>query len=85
MKKQTIALVASGLLLASGMTFAQEEVQNEAAAGTAATTPTGAEGTLGSYGGVALGVAAVGLAAAAASDSGGGSGTSTSTSTSTTN
>src|SRR5690606_15250221 len=81
MKKQAIAMVASGLLLASGMTFAQEAPEAETAAPAAAAgTNTGAgagagaaEGTLGRYGGVALGVAAVGLAVAAASDSGDGS------------
>ncbi|MFA5677996.1 MAG: hypothetical protein WC953_06255 [Pseudomonas sp.] len=75
MRKQTIAIVASGLLLASGLSFAQEEANNEAAAGTAATTETGGEGVLGNYGGVALGGAILGLAVAAASGSGGSSGT----------
>src|SRR5690606_14175520 len=79
MKKQAIAMVASGLLLASGMTFAQEAPEAETAAPAAAAgTNTGAgagaaEGTLGGYGGVALGIAAVGLAVAAATDSGDGS------------
>jgi hypothetical protein len=72
MKKQVFALVASGLLLASGMTFAQEG-QEEAAAGTAGTTTSaGVAGTGLSGGQIALGLAILGGAAAAASDSGGG-------------
>lgn len=77
MKKQTIALVASGLLLASGMTFAQEDTN--AAAGTGSTT-TGATGGLDTFSGVALVTVAAGLAYAAASD-GSGSGSSGTTGT----
>src|SRR5690606_13079384 len=72
MKKQTIALLASGLLLASGMSFAQQDTDNRAA-GTG-TTAEGSTGGLSTYGGVALVTVAAGLALAAASD-GSGSGT----------
>ncbi|MEH6499687.1 MAG: hypothetical protein V7751_09905 [Pseudoalteromonas distincta] len=73
MKKQVFALVASGLLLASGMTFAQDG-QEEAAAGTSgAAVDGGVAGTGLSGGQIALGLAIAGGAAAAASDSGGGS------------
>ena len=80
MKKQTIALVASGLLLASGVAFAQEDAN--AAAGTTNATAQGATGGLSAPAGVGLVAVAAGLAWAAASD-GSGSGSSTSTSTST--
>src|SRR5690606_30221470 len=78
MKKQTIALLASGLLLASGMSFAQDNT----AAGTSGNTAAGATGGLSTPAGVGLVVVAGGLAYAAASD-GSGSGSSTSTSTAT--
>lgn len=75
MKKQTIALLASGLLLASGMSFAQQDTDNRAA-GTG-TTAEGSTGGLSTYGGVALVAVAAGLALAAASDGGGSSPTAT--------
>ena len=95
MKKHVFALVASGLLLASGATFAQtvgggnqspnqpttvNSGQIQPAAGTGNAVKTG-----GGFGGVsgttiAITTAVIGGAAAAASDSGGG-GSSTSTST----
>lgn len=83
MKKQVFALVTSGLLLASGMTFAQTDTE-EAAAPAAGTTGTnaGTEGA-GNFGAgkIALTAAIVGGAIAAASDSGGGSGSTTTTTT----
>ena len=85
MKKQVFALVTSSLLLASGMTFAQE--QNNEAAPAAGTTGTnaGTEGA-GNFGAgkIALTAAIVGGAIAAATDSGGGSGSGSTTTTTTT-
>src|SRR5690554_6255640 len=77
MKKQTIALLASGLLLASGMSFAQDT-----APGTGGNTAAGATGGLSVPAGVGVVVAVGGLAYGAASD-GSGSGSSTTTSTAT--
>ncbi|PKM30355.1 MAG: hypothetical protein CVV07_08065 [Gammaproteobacteria bacterium HGW-Gammaproteobacteria-11] len=83
MRKQTLALVASGLLLASGFAAATEITTGPLlnADGTPVTNTDEPKGKLSGYGGVALGVAVVGLAAAAASDSGGGSSSTTATNT----
>tara|TARA_R110000764_G_scaffold231797_2_gene323654 strand:- start:26455 stop:26751 length:297 start_codon:yes stop_codon:yes gene_type:complete len=84
MKKHTFAMVASGLLLASSVSFAQAPTDPgpsgvDATGNTAAATPPvgsppvdGATGGVGGAG-IALGVAVVGLAAVAASDSSDGS------------
>lgn len=83
MKKQVFALVTSGLLLASGMSFAQQDQTDNTtpAAGTTGTNA-GIEGA-GNFGAgkIALTAAIVGGAIAAASDSGGGSGSTTATNT----
>tara|TARA_R110002051_G_scaffold259511_1_gene319334 strand:- start:152 stop:424 length:273 start_codon:yes stop_codon:yes gene_type:complete len=79
MKKQAIALVASGLLLASGAVLAQDPPQTPtnppAAAGTGTGTGTGVGGGIGGVSTTTLvvGTAIVGGAVAAASDSGDGS------------
>jgi len=84
MKKHTFAMVASGLLLASSVSFAQAPTDTgtsgvDGTGNPAPTTPPvgkpPVEGALGGVGGagIALGVAAVGLAAVAASDSSDGS------------
>lgn len=85
MKKQVFALVTSGLLLASGMTFAQDQTDNATPAAGTTGTNAGTEGA-GNFGAgkIALTAAIVGGAIAAASDSGGGS-SSGSTTTTTTN
>lgn len=84
MKKQVFALVASGLLLASGMSFAQDQTQTDDRAAGQLGSNSGSEGT-GNFGAgkIALTTAIVGGALAAASDSGGGSGSGTSTTTTT--
>ena len=80
MKKQTIALLASGLLLASGMSFAQ----NNPAAGTSGNNAQGGQGGLSKPAGITL-VTAAGAAAWAVASDGSGSGSSTTTATQTSN
>lgn len=87
MKKQAMALVVSGLLLASGFAAAEELTTGPLlnANGQPVTNTNDDDdepkGFLENHGGTALGVAVVGLAAAAASDSGGGSSSTTATNT----
>lgn len=85
MKKQLFAVVASGLLLASGMSFAQNNDQNNqpAAGTTGSNTGTQGKGTF-TPGKIAVTAAIVGGAIAATTDSGGGSGSGSTTTTTTT-
>ncbi|MFN3581944.1 MAG: hypothetical protein ACK4VV_15895 [Pseudomonas sp.] len=84
MKKYLYAAVASGLLLASGMTLAEETNQQAAAPGTSGSTNSqGGVGGL-SKGGIVVGLAIAGGAIAAASGGGGG-GSGTTGTTGTTN